>query len=432
MTIRTRFALAAALASVIAVVAAGVVAIGAVGSSLDELIATRIQHAASSVSGAKSSAEACARIERGAGNTDSSVSLFVDGEFRCRNGATSPSPRALGVRADSLQSRTFTTQVAGNPWRVSIRSIGSGNQLVVAESMVAAERASSSATQAILIAMIAGIVIATFAGALAAAAATGRINQLLERIRTASRDVTGIARVGHVGGRDLDAAGAAFDALLDDVRRADEAQRRLFADAAHELRTPLTSMRTNAQLLERDPSLGAEARDIAARIARQGEGVARLVSQLVDHASVGAWTSGSSSEIELAVIATAAVERARERWPDSEIELHADDSRMSVDPQLVARAIGNLIDNAVAHGSGVVRVQVAADVIAVEDEGPGFAAALGDDAFRPFVSHGGSGASGSGLGLAFVDHVARAHGGSVAIVSSQPTRVELLLGRPRS
>jgi two-component system sensor histidine kinase MprB len=318
--------------------------------------------------------------------------------------------------------------VGGDPWRVSIQRGPAQSRLVIAESMAAAERASTSATQAIVLAMVAGIVIAAFAGALAAVAATGRIDQLLARIRAASIDVTGATRVGRVGGRDLDAVAIAFDSLLDDLRHADESQRRLFADAAHELRTPLTSMRTNAQLLERDRSLYDEARDIASRIARQSEGVARLVSQLVDHASVRAWSGAAPDAVELAVIAASAIERAQDRWPDVEIRLSADRSVLAVDPQLVERAVGNLIDNAVTHGSGTVRVLVSGGVIAVEDDGPGFAHDLGDEAFRPFVSSSRDGASSSGLGLAFVDHVARAHGGSVSVTSSNPTRVELVLG----
>jgi len=425
MTTRVRFAIAAALASIVAVLIAGIVAIGAVESSLDDLVEARLGQSIGQVRATEDVPAACASARSAASDLDRAISVLVGGGERCRSNAAAPSPRALGVdqRADGVVSAT----VDGEPWRVATAPGPGGSTIVVAESVAAAERASASAVQAIILAMVAGIVVATFAGAVAAAAATGRISRLLARIRTASTDPTGATRVGRVGGRDLDGAGAAFDQLLDELRDADEAQRRLFADAAHELRTPLTSIRTNAQLLERDASLGGDARDIASRIARQGEGVARLVSQLVDHASVGAWTGGADAPVLLAGIARAAIDRAHVRWPDAVIELDADESELAVDPELVARAVGNLIDNAVAHGDGTIRVSIRDRVIAVEDDGAGFDADLREHALEPFVSRGGQGAVGSGLGLAFVDHVARAHGGHVEIAASGPTRIALVL-----
>jgi signal transduction histidine kinase len=187
-------------------------------------------------------------------------------------------------------------------------------------------------------------------------------------------------------------------------------------------------MRTNAQLLARDPSLGGEARDMADRIARQVASISQLVSGLVDHASVGAWSRTAAHDVALAELAQTAAARARERWPEATVDVRADESVAHADPELVLRALGNLVDNAVVHGAGTVRVVVADGVIAVEDDGTGFDAGIVDDAFRPFATAAGS--EGSGLGLAFVEHVARAHGGSARIRTTADggARVELRLG----
>lgn len=434
MTTRARFALWAAVASVVAVLVAGVVAIARVDSSIEGFVDARLDTVAMRVVDARTVTSACDVAAAAGGDTGRVVSVIdTDGREHCRSQASAPAPRALGVTttgrpAEDGTHRTRT--VGGAPWRVTERRRDDGRLVVVADEVSASEQAQRDASRAVLLAMLAGSIVATAIGAIAAAPATRRIDRLLGRIAAAGRDPSRESRVGRVGGRDLDAAAGAFDTLLDDLHAADVAQRRLFADAAHELRTPLTSMRTNAQLLERDPTLGDEARDIASRIARQGEGVARLVSGLVDHASVGAWTRRGAEPVTLAELVTTAVDRTRLRWPDARLRLDLDGSLAPVDADLVTRAVGNLIDNALVHGGGgEVVVELRGGVVAVEDVGPGFTRERAEEAFHPFAAGHAPASAGSGLGLAFVEHVARAHGGSLRIAHlAQPTRLELRLG----
>jgi signal transduction histidine kinase len=88
----------------------------------------------------------------------------------------------------------------------------------------------------------------------------------------------------------------------------------------------------------------------------------------------------------------------------------------------------DLVDNARRHGRVSASAAQEGDdvVITVLDDGPGFAPAVLDRAFEPFV-HGDSG--GSGLGLALVRAVAEAHGGTVVAenVASGGARVTLRL-----
>jgi two-component system osmolarity sensor histidine kinase EnvZ len=85
------------------------------------------------------------------------------------------------------------------------------------------------------------------------------------------------------------------------------------------------------------------------------------------------------------------------------------------------RALANLIDNAAAHGERV-RVAVAhasgAIKVSVEDDGPGIAPELYEDAFRPFSrldATRSKNSKGVGLGLAIARDVARAHGGDIIL-----------------
>jgi signal transduction histidine kinase len=96
----------------------------------------------------------------------------------------------------------------------------------------------------------------------------------------------------------------------------------------------------------------------------------------------------------------------------------ADDGELSIrgDPIRLEQALGNLVDNALRHGAGAVRLSARAAGALVElhvaDEGPGF----DPGAFEPFA-RGDPARRGdrAGLGLAIVRAVAEAHGGTAGV-----------------
>jgi signal transduction histidine kinase len=90
---------------------------------------------------------------------------------------------------------------------------------------------------------------------------------------------------------------------------------------------------------------------------------------------------------------------------------------VSADRMRLEQAIGNLLENALRHGAGRVRLWTAHDGqwirIHVSDEGTGFPADFLPLAFERFArADPGRSQGGTGLGLAIVDAIARAHGGS--------------------
>ena len=92
---------------------------------------------------------------------------------------------------------------------------------------------------------------------------------------------------------------------------------------------------------------------------------------------------------------------------------------VEADLSLMNRLIANLLDNEVAHLPAGCCVNILLQArdreaeILIEDNGPGFPLELRDRVFERFVK--GKASTGHGLGLAFVDAVAKAHGGSVTV-----------------
>jgi signal transduction histidine kinase len=99
------------------------------------------------------------------------------------------------------------------------------------------------------------------------------------------------------------------------------------------------------------------------------------------------------------------------------------------------QALGNLVDNALRHGRGAVLLQAGVDngavTLGVSDEGPGFPPELLPVAFERFSRTDEARADGSaGLGLAIVDAIARAHGGSVTAANRPGGVAEVTISLP--
>ena len=115
------------------------------------------------------------------------------------------------------------------------------------------------------------------------------------------------------------------------------------------------------------------------------------------------------------------------------IEVDApDDLTLHADPQRMRQALGNLVDNALRHGDGEVALSARAVdgsvAIDVADQGPGFDGDIASRAFERFT-RGDSARTrgGSGLGMAIVQVVAEAHGGSAEIAPGPGATVRITL-----
>ncbi|HET7656525.1 MAG TPA: ATP-binding protein, partial [Luteimonas sp.] len=231
----------------------------------------------------------------------------------------------------------------------------------------------------------------------------------------------------------------ALDALVASLDAALSRERRFTADAAHELRHPLSVLRMELDLAGTATAEAERGRHLER--ARAGLlRMERLVAQLLTLARVESLEEiDDAGEVVVAPLArevlAAAGERAAPRGIALSLQVGADaDAAVPGSAGLLAIALGNLVDNAIAHGRmhGLVDVLVRRDgalvELAVEDDGPGIEAAdaarLGDRFLR------GAGSSGSGLGLSIAQAIAVLHGGSIAISRSSAGGARVALRLP--
>jgi two-component system osmolarity sensor histidine kinase EnvZ len=112
----------------------------------------------------------------------------------------------------------------------------------------------------------------------------------------------------------------------------------------------------------------------------------------------------------------------RDNDPQGQTQVVVDKAlRANLRCQAVARAVGNLLGNAIRYGQRPIRLQARKEgsivLIEVSDAGPGFSTASAEHLRRPFArGDNARGGDGAGLGLAIAERVAMAHAGTLRFV----------------
>lgn len=218
-----------------------------------------------------------------------------------------------------------------------------------------------------------------------------------------------------------------FDTMAAQIQSLMTAQRRFVADVSHELGAPLTRMHLALALLRRQhPVTGAAELQ---RIERETDKLSNLVQQLLLLAGLeaGRCPAEIRSPVSLRPLCESIVEDASFEATHRNCRITGswDDVTFTAYPQLLRRAIDNVLRNAIRYtlpGSEVVlraRVQPGARQIAIEilDAGPGVPKSMLTDIFRPFFRTAPgreSETGGAGLGLAIAFEAVRQHGGTIA------------------
>jgi phosphoserine phosphatase RsbU/P len=209
--------------------------------------------------------------------------------------------------------------------------------------------------------------------------------------------------------------------------------RALFAEqligiVSHDMRTPLQAIRLGTQLLARAPLDEAQLKTVN-NVLRSSRRAQRLVEDLLDFtvARVGRGITVRPQPMDLAQVVADSVDELRAAYPQQQLELrHVGSTAVVADAARIAQLVGNLVANATAYGAPGRPITIASHglgdgrfAVSVHNEGAPIDAALLPRLFEPMVRGVTGGADRSvGLGLFIVREIARAHGGSVAVVST--------------
>ena len=226
-----------------------------------------------------------------------------------------------------------------------------------------------------------------------------------------------------------------FNAVLDRLEQAAEAQQRFVANAAHQLRTPLAGIRTQLELLLRSPDAAdreARTRHCVGALERLGHLINQMLVLL--SAEPGGRHAGLAELIDVRDVIRECspdwIRLAESRGLDLGFELDA--ARVTGDRLLLGEMIANLVVNALnytpAPGEVTVRCRSAegCSLIEVEDNGPGIPPAARQQVFERFFRLPDAGQPGSGLGLAIVREIAHGFHGEVEILDPPGGRGALL------
>jgi two-component system heavy metal sensor histidine kinase CusS len=221
-----------------------------------------------------------------------------------------------------------------------------------------------------------------------------------------------------------------FNEMLDRLEESFSRLARFSADIAHELRTPLNNLRGEAEVALRAERRPDEYREVLGACLEECARLSRLVNSLLFLARA---ESPQARIIRGRVDVGRELEAIREFYEAAAAEAGVTlavetDSAVSaeLDRTLFQQAVGNLVENALAHTDAGGRVTVrlkrngSAFCIEVTDTGRGIAEEhlprLFDRFYRVDVARS-SVSGGVGLGLAIVKSIAELHGGAVEITS---------------
>ena len=306
--------------------------------------------------------------------------------------------------------------------RVLALALEDGTLILAGESLEDRDEALAGLLAQLLVLGPIALALAAGAGYVLAGAALRPVGAMRRRAGEISADTSG-RRLPMPEARDeIFRLGETLNEMIDRLDEGLRRERRFVADAGHELRTPLALLRTELELARRRPRSQADLEQALDSAVEEVDRLSRLAEDMLVLASTEEGRLPlDESEFPVRELLEGVARRfgARAAAAGRTLELSTPaPTTLRGDRLRLEQALGNLVDNALRHGNGPIRLAAAARngslALRVSDAGAGFPPQFIPRAFERFSRVDEARArGGAGLGLAIVDAVARAHGGSV-------------------
>ena len=433
LPIRLRLALVFALVMALVLGAVGAVLYVRLGASLDERIDEGLQSGADALA-------ALVRDDAGdlgdagpilaTGEDGFSQILTLDGDVLLESPGLAAEPllsaaELAGVRGRVTLERELATRPAGaDESRLLVERVETGDRavvVVVGESLEDRDEALDQLLAQLLLILPVALALSSAAGYVVAGAALRPVEAMRRQAAQVSAETPERRLPLFEADDEIRRLGETLNEMLERLDAGLRRERRFVADASHELRTPLATLKAELELALRRPR---SAEELRAALRSAGEDVGRLERLAEDLLALAASDEDRlvrshtrhSVQALLESVASRYERRARGAGRSVVVVAGADGAVVG-DRARLEQALGDLVDNALRHGAGAVRLEAAFEngsvALRVTDEGPGFPAEFLPHAFERFSrADSARSGTGAGLGLAIVDAVARAHGGS--------------------
>jgi two-component system sensor histidine kinase CpxA len=225
-------------------------------------------------------------------------------------------------------------------------------------------------------------------------------------------------------GDEIGSLGRDFDRMAERLQELIESQQRLLRDVSHELRSPLARLQAALGLARQ--RTGEQAADELERIEREAERLEELIGQTLSLTRLASGVESRREEtVDLAGLLRSVADDARfeaAQGGRTVTEQLEDFLLVRGDPELLHRAIENVVRNAVRYTSvgGAVELSLrrvdAQALISVRDYGAGVDRRDLERLFDPFFRSGEArdrASGGYGLGLAIARRAVELHGGDI-------------------
>jgi signal transduction histidine kinase len=223
--------------------------------------------------------------------------------------------------------------------------------------------------------------------------------------------------IGSAGPREIVQVADALNEMRTRIRALLEDRTRMLAAISHDLRTPLTRLRLRAERVREDSLRDGMLGDLIK--------VSRMLDETLDYLR----EEGKSEAISLADLPSLLQTICSDFTDVGHAVSYQGPARLTwtVRPRALTRAVTNIVENGIKHGSAVtVALRSAAREsieIEIADDGPGIPATLRHKVFEPFFKVDNARAqngAGFGLGLSIAQDIVKRHGGEIGLQARDP------------